>query len=332
MRPLYHLTILPPSLPRAEAVSQEVAALQARFGGELVYLNPNRRLPVCLPRLLFGWQALPRLRALEKTHSLHHLFNPDPFPFPVLRALRLPIVYTLTGGVVRKPDVTFFSGLAAIVVADERSLQKLRAWGLQNVTLIRPGIDMARFTPAPPPPLKPFRLLVGSAPWTKSQFRAKGVEALLHAAQQNAGLHLVFLWRGVLYNEIKQRVQQLGLERQVTVINKFVDVNALLTTVHAAVALATDARIIKPYPHSLLEAMAAARPVLVSRAISMADYVEATGCGVVVKQVSADGILAAVEALSARYAGFRSAAQRVGPRDFSQQTMLAAWRRLYRHL
>ncbi|MFN8459435.1 MAG: hypothetical protein U0401_33095 [Anaerolineae bacterium] len=56
MNILYHLTILPPKLPAAEALSQEISALRGRFGGELVYLNPNQRSPIYLPRLLFGFQ------------------------------------------------------------------------------------------------------------------------------------------------------------------------------------------------------------------------------------------------------------------------------------
>jgi hypothetical protein len=46
--------------------------------------------------------------------------------------------------------------------------------------------------------------MVGSAPWTKGQFRTKGVEALLEAARQNPRLHLIFLWREVLAEEMER--------------------------------------------------------------------------------------------------------------------------------
>ncbi|RMF02564.1 MAG: glycosyltransferase [Chloroflexi bacterium] len=328
-RPLYHLTILPPPLSGTEAVSQEVAALQARFGGELVYLNPNRRLPLPLPRLAFGWQMAPRLRALETSHTLHHIFNPDPFPFPILKILRRPTLYTLTGGIIDAPSPNFFSKLAMVVVMDERSWQTLRNLGLQNVSLVRPGINTMRFVPSPPPPLEPMRLLAGSAPWTEAQFASKGVNILLEAARQNANLHLVFLWRGVLWNEMMKRVRTLGLERQVTIINKRVDVNSVLATVHAAVALSTDARIIKPYPRSLLESLAAGRPVLVSPQIPMADYVTQRGCGLVVESVSTEGVLTAVEMLTANYAQIQTRAQAIGARDFSQEAMVSAYGQLY---
>jgi len=51
-------------------------------------------------------------------------------------------------------------------------------------------------------------------------------------------------------------------------------VNKTLVSVHAAITLADREGIIKVYPHSLLDALAAGKPVLVSRAIPMADYVE----------------------------------------------------------
>jgi glycosyltransferase involved in cell wall biosynthesis len=181
--------------------------------------------------------------------------------------------------------------LAAVAAADERSLKRLRKWGVTNVVLVRPGIDTARFSHSPLPLHGDIKLMVGSAPWTKGQFRTKGVEALLEAARQNSRLRLVFLWRGVLAEEMEQRARQMNLGRQVEVLNRLVDVNRVLADVHASITLATDPAIIKSYPHSLLDSLAAGKPVLVSRSIPMADYVEQTGCGEVVENVTPADIL-----------------------------------------
>ncbi|MDX1520296.1 MAG: hypothetical protein R3264_01555, partial [Anaerolineae bacterium] len=81
MNIFYHLTILPPKLPQAEAVSKEVATLSEHFGGDTVWVNPNRRF-FYTPRLLFGLHHLNRLRTQEREVWGHHIFNPDPFPFP----------------------------------------------------------------------------------------------------------------------------------------------------------------------------------------------------------------------------------------------------------
>ena len=333
MNILYHLTILPPELPECEAISQEINALRGHFGGDLVHLNPNQHCPIYVPRVLFGFHILKILRTLETDLHLHHLYNPDPFPFPVLRTLRRPVVYSLTGGVSdRRLNVSFFASLAAVTVADERSLERLRAWGLDNAVLVRPGIDTSRFTCSPLPLRSEIRLMVGSAPWTKGQFRTKGVEALLSAAQRAPNLRLVFLWRGILAEEMERRVHRLGLEGRVEILNRKVDVNEVLAGVHASVALATGPAIIRSYPHSLMESLAAGKPVIVSRCIPMADYVERTGCGQVVESVTPTEILTAVESLTREYKDLQKSAQQVGQHDFSQGGMIASFQRVYKSI
>lgn len=330
MKILYHLTILPPEMPDCDAVVQEVEALRGRFGGDLIYLNPNRRFSLRLPRAVFGFHKLKQLRAQEMTAQIHHLFNPDPFPFPVLRGLRRPIIYSLTGGIgERKPNESFFASLAAVTVSDERSLQRLRSWGLDNSLLVRPGIDTTRFTCSPLPLQSEIRLMVGSAPWAAVQFRQKGIDALLAAAQRSSQLRLVFLWRGILADEMMRRVRRLGLEERVEVLNRKVDVNKVLADVHASAALATNPAVIRPYPHSLMESLAAGKPIIVSRCIPMADYVEQIGCGKVVEDVDPTNVLDAVEVLASEYESLQRAAQQVGHMDFSQQRMVASFEKIY---
>jgi glycosyltransferase involved in cell wall biosynthesis len=333
MNILYHVATLPPKMPQAEAISQEIAALRERLGGDVVYVNPNPQSPLYVPRLLFGFHRLKELRSRETGLHLHHFYNPDPFLFPYLRRLRRPVVYSVTCGVgERRPNTPFFSSLAAVAVSDERSLKRLTAWGLENAVLVRPGIDTARFTCSPLPLRSEIRLMVGSAPWTKGQFRTKGVDALLGAARQAPHLRLVFLWRGLLAGEMERRVRQMDLEKQVTVLDRLVDVNRVLAGAHASITLATAPGIVKSYPHSLLESLAAGKPVLVSRAIPMADYVAQASCGKVVERVTPAGILAAVEALAREYEDLRRAARRAGQADFSQQAMIASFREVYERI
>jgi glycosyltransferase involved in cell wall biosynthesis len=330
MTPLYHLATLPPKMPRAEAISQEIAVLREHFGGDVLHVNPNDECPLHVPRLLFGFHRLRELWSREADLDLHHFYNPDPFPFLYLRRLRRPVVYSITCGVGdRRPNLAFFSSLAAIVVSDERSLRRLRSWGLENAVLVQPGIDRRPFTCSPLPLRSEIRLMVGSAPWTKGQFRTKGVDVLLQAARQAPHLRLVFLWRGILADEMARRVRRMNLAGQVTVLNELVDVNAVLAGVHASITLATAPGIVKSYPHSLLESLAAGKPVVVSRAIPMAEYVERTGCGKVVEHVTPADILTAVESLTRDYAGLQESAQQAGQRDFLQGSMMASYQEIY---
>lgn len=320
-------------MPEAEAMSQEISALRDHFGGDLVYLNPNQHSPLYVPRLLFGFHKLKELWARETDLQQHQLYNPDPFPFPILRLLRRPVIYTLSCGVRNKrPNLTFFNSLAAVTVSDERSFKRLRSWGLNNSFRVRPGVDTTRFTFSPLPLRSEIRLMVGSAPWARTQFRTKGVDALLSAAQQSPDLHLVFLWRGVLTEEMERRVRDMNLQKQVVVLNRRVDVNQVLAGVHASITLAADPAIVRSYPHSLMDSLAAGKPILVSQAIPMSDYVEQTGCGKVVESVTPASILAGVEGLAREYEELQKAAQQVGQRDFSQQAMIASFEKVYEHV
>jgi glycosyltransferase involved in cell wall biosynthesis len=333
MRVAYLLPILPPHLPSAEALSQEIAALRQHFPGALVYLNPNQRSPLYIPRMLFGFHLLPQLRRLERSIDLYHFYNADPFAFPVLRWLRRPVVYTIGGSVgVRPPAMKFFNALGAVTVYAEPLLRQLQAWGLRNGHVVRSGIDVTRFTHQPLPLQGQVRLLMGSAPWTLAQFASKGVDALLAAAQQRPNLHLTFLWRGVLADEMRALVAQRQLSSQVTILDGLVDVNQILATVHASIVLAAHGNVVKAYPNSLLDSLAAGKPVLVSRALPMSAYVEQMGCGAVVEQVDVLAILAALDQLLAHYDASCRTAENIGQRDFSVQQTIADYRAIYQQL
>jgi glycosyltransferase involved in cell wall biosynthesis len=336
MQVLYHLTMPPSPMAACDAVVQDIEALRAvgSIRGQVIHLYPGRKPGTHFPRRWWGLQHLPYLLHAEPHVDLHHFFNPDPFPFDVLRFLRRPIVYTTVAGV-RGSDYDTVQHLArltrTLVVPTESGRIELQTLGIANVITIRPGIDTARFSHTPPP-TQPFTLLMGSAPWTIEQFESKGVEALLEAAQARRDLRLIFLWRGLHVGEMERRVAQRGLGERVTVINRQVDVNEVLAQVHAAIVLADDTRLVKAYPHSLLEALAAGKPVLVSRAIPMSDYVEQTSCGKVVERINPPSLLAALDQLEADYEACRATAIRAGRHDFSQQQMMQAYRQLYMSL
>ncbi len=310
---------------------QEINVLRHHFGGSLIHVNPNDQSRLYWPRLLFGFHQLRQIRAEENGLHLHHFYNADPFPFPFVRRLRRPVIYSISSGVgLKPPNRSFFGSLAAVTVSDERSLKRLQSWGLgHNTCLVRPGIETNRFSYSALPLRSEIRLMVGSAPWTLGQFRNKGIEALLVAAQQAPQLYLVCLWRGVLAEEMARRVRQMGLERQVEIINQKVDVNQVLAGVHASITLVTDPAIIRSYPHTLMESLAAGKPILVSRSIPMADYVEQTGCGQVVEEVTPGAVLAAVENLAQNYGWLQKVAQEVGQRDFTQQALIASFQKVY---
>jgi glycosyltransferase involved in cell wall biosynthesis len=329
---LFLLPTLPPKSDKAEAIAQEITLLRQHFGGEVLYVNPNATLPrPLIPRFGFGWHSLPALYEKARNVNLFHFFNPGPYPYPFLLTLPKPVVYTITAGVEARPLIPFFQRMAAVTVPDERTLSQLQGWGLTNVALQRPAIDTEHFTyhPLPLKPNEPLRLLVASAPWSLEHFRSKGFDALLAAAQRMPDLHLTLLWRGFMVDEIHQRIAALGIGERVTVIDETVDVNVTLAHVHATAIFAIRAGIIKSYPHSLLDSLAAGKPILLNKIIAMSDYVHREQCGVVIDSVTPEAIVAALAELRAGYALFAENAQRVGRRDFTKEAALTAAAAIY---
>jgi glycosyltransferase involved in cell wall biosynthesis len=332
MTVLYLMTALPPAVAGTDSVVQEAEILRSRFGGEVIFLPPSSRPRSRLPRWLYGWQCLPRVRSLEQSVDLCHIYHAELYPFPVLRFLRKPILYSVASGLGadgRIPKARDVSRLAGIVVPTPGERERLRKRGHENVHVIAPGVDRSRFHQTPPPSEPGFVLLAGSAPWTKKQFRTKGVEALLEVARRMPDLRLLFLWRGWMIDEIRFRVKALGLAARVEILDEWVDVDRALGRAHAAVVLADKERLVRAYPQSLLEALACGKPVLVSECIAMAEYVRTTGCGVVVPKLGTSELHHAVERLRREYETCRLHACRVGHRDFPLESLALGYGALY---
>ena len=329
---LYHLTTPPPVIPGTDAVLQEAELLRSRFGGEIVFLLPSSRPRASFPRPFYGLHRLASIRRLEGGVELHHIYNSELYFFPVLRFLRKPLVYTVVSGFdasPQLPSVDRLQRMHKIVVQSGRDLSVLKERGLTNVCMIRPGIDVSRFRDTPLPPGRDFVLLAGSAPWTREQFRSKGVDALLKVAREVPSLRLIFLWRGLLLRELQKRIDAFQLRDRVEILSEWVDVSAVLARSHAAVVLADWTRLVKAYPHSLLESLACGRPVLVTEHVPMAEYVRETDCGQVVGGVDESELGGAIERLRKDYDRFRANALRVGHRDFRQDDLLTAYQTVY---
>ncbi len=332
MKILYLMTVPPPVSAGTDAVMQEAELLRSRFTGEMVFLLPSTRPRARFPRPLYGLHRLRAIRRLVPTVDLCHLYNAELYFFPLLRFIRKPVVYTVVSGLCREdrlPSTNVLRRLEGIVVPSVEDLERLKQRGLDNVHMFRPGIDVSRFEQTPPATGPEFVLMAGSAPWTRKQFRTKGVNGLLQVAQRMPSLRLVFLWRGWLTEEIRRRVNALGLADRVEIHTERVDVNQVLSRAHAAVVLADKQKLVKAYPHSLLEALACGRPVLVNDRIPMAEYVRKTRCGEVVQSLEPSDLLAAIQRLRQNYDEHRINACRVGKMDFSQEDLVKSYQDLY---
>ncbi|MEM7333732.1 MAG: glycosyltransferase [Chloroflexota bacterium] len=329
MHVLYHLPLLPPKHPTAEALSQEISSLSLQFNGRINYFNPNDRSPVYIPRFLFGFHQLRYLRRLESAFDIHHVYNPDPFPYPIFRFLKKPVVYTLSSRVENGNfNTSYFANLAAVTVYDEQSQAKLRRFGIQQAHFIQPGIEKGRFTPHPPPAADaPF--LIASAPWASRHFFEKGIDVLLDTAVALPDLHLIFLWRGELYDEMIERVDRRHLNGRVKIINEVIDVDAQLKEVIATINLATHSGVVKAYPHSLMDSISAARPVIISDTLAMSQDVAQHNLGVVVNEITVKSLTNAIQTVRQDITAFYQNARAKGKTLYDIEQTIVAYQQVY---
>lgn len=333
MNILYHLTSPWPRIPGTDAVLQEMDALRGRYGGTILQLYPLRQPSRIFPKRLYGIRQAKALRRLEPDADLHHFYYATLYPFPWLRRLKRPIVYSVVtgaGAAIAGRGADWLKRVHTVVTPNPRDEKALKSIAGLRYRLIRPGIAVERFTQAPCAPGNELALLVGSAPWIRRQFIEKGIDLLLDlAATGPIPLRLVFLWRGWMVAELKRRVARRGIAARVEVINEWTDVNLVLARVHATVVLADSEKVVKAFPHSLMESLAAGKPVLASDCIPMADYVKEAQCGEVVAGLTAEALGGALRRLMDNYAGRAAAAVARGKTDFALGPMLAAYGKVY---
>jgi glycosyltransferase involved in cell wall biosynthesis len=145
-------------------------------------------------------------------------------------------------------------------------------------------------------------------------------------------LRLVFLWRGKFFEKMQGMIREHGVQKQVTLINKRVDVNGVLATVHGAVVLAEKSQLVKGFPHSLLESLAAGKPVVLSRCLEMAEYVRSHQCGICVDSLRREDLIGRLVELRKNYDTLAGAATSLDLDCFSQQGMIEAYQRVYRQI
>ena len=205
----------------------------------------------------------------------------------------------------------------------------LKEWNVSNCTLVRTGVETGHIDPSRLPLKDEMTLLMASAPWEEGQFRTKGVDLLLEALANDRRLKLMLLWRGILMPSLLRRVARWGVDEQVTIVNEHVDINEYLKRIHAVVLLVAQPNLVKAYPHSLVESLAAGKPIITSRMIPMADFVEAHKVGTVIDTLSLPSLQEGLDDLFGHYEARVAAVRSTYAQEFAPPKMLQAMAKVY---
>jgi glycosyltransferase involved in cell wall biosynthesis len=197
------------------------------------------------------------------------------------------------------------------------------AVGVRGATILRPGVDLDRFAPAPPPAGPPRALVLGAlVPW-------KRPDLALEVAARVPGLQLELAGAPIdsdaFVRELEARAARPDLAGHVSFLGRLDDPRPALARAHCLLHCA-DA---EPWGVALVEALATGRPVVVADAGGPREIV-ADGAGRLFPPGDAAAAAAAVQAVlddPAAPAAARARAERF-PVEASAARLAAALERV----
>lgn len=328
-------------LPKIEAVSQEIDFLKQYFSGAVYEIRKYQKVRWIPGRILRRLYARKPAK-MEEQFNLHHLYYPGLKEEQILYLdfLKKPVIFTVMAPNLGFPDplqqLTQIKAIAAkvdwIVVSTEKDRQFLVQQGINQISVILPGVNLDQFhyQDFPQDPQQELTLVMASAPWTKEQFESKGINLLIEAARK-MDVSFNFLWRGVFDREIENLVRNIQLKDRIKIFHQIVDVNQILGKSHGAIAIFLDPNIAKAYPNSLLDSLACGKPVIVSDNVPLAEIIQKEGVGVVVKP-NLSSLMKGIQEFQNNYARYQRNCRKVAQKYFDQRRLLQDYRSLYQRV
>ena len=327
MKILYITNVPIPQNPELDAHFQELKLLMATFNGKLISAFPFDKPSRLVPRSLYGWHNRSEIRRAAKNVDIVHVLSPVLHAYPYMRVFRQkPVVFSSLTPIQHLHPIKYVD---RYVVYDRTSYEQLQK-GQLPVVLSPPFSQFSRCDL--PAPEGPFTLLMASAPWVGSQFETKGVNMLISLLAAFPQLRLIFIWRGLLVDEMQRLVQQSGHQDRIELINETVNIEQWLKKSHAVVLLAQYSSLVKSYPHSLMEGLLAGRPVITTTSIPMSEEIVENNYGVVLNQFTIDALKTKIADLMDNYSDFVAAVKSLPPDRFKASYFLDCYDNLYRQL
>jgi glycosyltransferase involved in cell wall biosynthesis len=281
-----------------------------------------------------------------KPHVVHTHTYALRYALPYMLRRRAPAmvhtVHTLAG---REIDwsgrlmyrMAFRRGVLPVAIAEEVADSLRLSYGIDGFPLIPNGIPVDEFR----------RPSIGSEEWRRREGFApedvlfvsvaglrvpKNPTLLLESFAQGPAsdprAHLLFAGRGGLESDLKKRIDAMGLQEKVHLLGMRSDVTEILNAANVYV-LGSDW---EGNPLSVMEAMAAGKPVVCTAVGGVPELVEDGECGLLVPQRDAKAMAGAMrhmlEKPGARSSMGKASARRAEER-FNLKVMTKAYEKLY---
>lgn len=318
-----YLTTSPkPRILGTDATYNEMQCLKKHFGGEIHSLSPLKKPTSKFPIVLYGLHNLRAIKKSEKQASCHQIFAPALFHLPVVYSFSKPIIYNVVAGLntdLKLPRAKFLSKIKVFIVSNIQDQQILKSKGIENVEVIRTGIDVSPFSKNVLKLDKKIRLLLASAPWEQKQFRSKGIHLIFKSLQQIDNIHLTLLWRNILPQHLEKLIKEYNLESKVSFVNQHVKVNEYIKKVHGTILLTNDRTLVKAYPHSLIESLVAGKPIITTSNIPISAECHEQKCGLVLDEFTPNSLIKIIAKFRNQYKELSKAAYELDENYFSYE-------------
>jgi glycosyltransferase involved in cell wall biosynthesis len=325
--------------PHREALSKQVAQLRAALDPGAPVFSLSAGQPSSWPRdgvwrLSMRHYNVFRVLAagLERRGRVTHAFGSvDAWHF--LRVLgRRPLLMTvaLPGAVL---DAATYRHVRRFAVETDALADVLCQGGVSadRIEVIPPGIDLAEFTPTPPPDTR-FRVVFASTPADPAEFEIRGIPMLVELARARYNIDVVLQWRqwGPL-SEAERLIARMDPPENLILDRR--DVNRMSTVyqqAHATVCCFAEG-FGKSAPNSVIESLACGRPALLTDTCGLSRLVQREGAGVVVPRTVED-LARGVDELQAGYEDYARRARALAIAQFDEKRIIERYGELYRLL
>ena len=310
--------------PESEAVSKEVKILSDSFNSSV--FDMSFRNPLNYPRLL----RLPFL-----SRDISHIYT-SLGDRPYLTLLRRkPIILTGSSSARKgkiESQLRYYSKLSMVVVESERQRSILYELGVDDdkIKLIYPGINLDEFSHKPSL-TEGFTVLFASSPPREELFDSRGINLLLSLAGEEKSLRFIFLWRKTCYDLLRRKIEGMQLSN-VEVVNEIVgDMNEYYAKANCTITPFMNYDDHKPVPRSLIESLAAGKPVLVSNRVGISNMIEEERCGVVFEP-DPESLIKAVSELRSKYKTYQKNTGKPAEKYFSKKGFITSYEELYKEI
>lgn len=326
--------------PEIEAVSKEVDVLSKNIPCRIHDLHLDSVLKMKFSKRHWSYHFLlypflyPAIYVFSRK-KINHIYTgaPDSVYLPTLPKKK--IILTLVNGFSTNSiaeKINSLKKVQKIIVQSEIQKQSLLQSGIQEekIEIIRPPVDLTSFSYKKPPAV--FLILNASCPTKFNAVERRGITLLTSVDQMLKDAKIKLLWRNGEFN-IFQKNMGSRIFENIIFENKLSN-NMNEEYGKASVTIIPYLRFdefLKTVPNSVIESLAAGKPVLVSSQTGVADIIKKEKCGVVFEPAK-EGLLAAIAELKKNYPLYQKNCRRTAKKYFSQEIFLQKHKEIYRSL